>query len=64
MNPQTLQLILAFLPLAEKLVFSIGGKMIEVNTADLTDPAEIKKALTAANAEGFPQLKFISSAGA
>lgn len=61
MNPATVQLIIALLPLAERLVFDVGGKLIEINTKDLTDPAEIQKALTAANTEGFPQLKFIAS---
>lgn len=63
MKPATVQLILALLPLAERLVFDIGGKLVEINTSDLTDPAEIIKALDAAKTEGFPQLKFISSAG-
>lgn len=62
MSPATLQLILALLPLAKRLVFDIGGKLIEINTADLTDPAQIAKALEAAQAEGFPHLKFISTA--
>lgn len=60
MNPATIQLILALLPVAQKLVFDIGGKLIEINTADLTDPAQIAKAIEAATAEGFPQLRFVS----
>ena len=61
MNPATMQLIIALLPLAERLVFDIGGKLIEINTKDLTDPVQITKALDAAKAEGFPQLKFVSA---
>ncbi len=64
MNPATIQLIIALLPLAERLVFDIGGKLVQINTKDLTDPAEIVKALEAAKAEGFPQLTFVSTAGA
>ncbi len=60
MNP-TVQLILALLPLAERLVFDIGGKLIEINTKDLTDPVQITKAIEAAKAEGFPELKFVST---
>lgn len=63
MNAATVKLILALLPLAKKLVFEIGGKLVEINTADLTDPAEIIKAIDAAKAEGFPVLKFVSTAG-
>lgn len=63
MNAATVQLILALLPLAGRLVFDIGGKLVEINTSDLTDPAAIEKALDAAKAEGFPQLRFVSSAG-
>jgi len=62
MDPATAQLILLGLTLAEKVIFSVGGKLIEVNTSDLTDPAKITKALEAARAEGFPALKFVSSA--
>jgi hypothetical protein len=64
MDPVTLQLIIALLPIAERLVFDVGGKLIEINTKDLTDPVAIAKALDAAKAEGFPQLKFVSAAGA
>ena len=58
MNPATVQLIIALLPLAEKLVFQIGGKLIELNTADLTKSEDIVKAFDLAKAEGFPQLTF------
>lgn len=58
MNPATIQLIVALLPIAEKLVFEIGGKLIELNTSDLTDPQAILGALADAKAEGFPVLTF------
>lgn len=62
MNEKTLQLILALLPVASKLIFEIGGRFVEINTAKLEDPAKIREALEAAKAEGFPELKFVSSA--
>lgn len=62
MDPAIAQLILLGLTLAEKVIFSVGGKLIEVNTSDLTDPEKITKALEAAREEGFPALKFVSSA--
>ena len=58
MNPATMQLIIALLPLAEKLVFQIGGKLIELNTADLTKTEDIVKAFETAKTEGFPVLTF------
>ncbi|MFH1027691.1 MAG: hypothetical protein V1791_06790 [Pseudomonadota bacterium] len=62
MNPATLQLILALLPVATRLIFEVGGKLVEINTSELNDPAKIQEALAAAQSEGFPQLKFVSSA--
>jgi len=58
MNQATMQLIVALLPLAEKLVFQIGGKLIELNTADLTKTEDIVKAFDLAKSEGFPVLTF------
>jgi len=62
MDPATAQLILIGLTLAEKIIFSVGGKLFEVNTADFTDSAKIVKALEDARADGFPDMKFVSSA--
>lgn len=62
MNADTAKLILALLPVATRLIFEVGGKLIEINTSELNDPAKIQEALTAAQTEGFPQLKFVSSA--
>lgn len=62
MDPATAQLIILGLTLAEKVVFRIGGKLVEINTTDMTDPAVIQKAFAAAKTEGFPELKFISAA--
>ena len=58
MNAATIQLIIALLPLAEKLVFQIGGKIVELNTAELTDPAVIVTAFEDAKKAGFPALSF------
>ncbi|MRR33170.1 hypothetical protein EG829_00520 [bacterium] len=62
MNETTLRLILALLPVASKLIFEVGGRFIEINTSKLEDPAKIREALEAAKAEGFPELRFVSSA--
>ena len=63
MDPATAQLILLGIALAEKIVFTVGGKIIEVNATNLTDPKAIGQALAAASAEGFPQFEFKSTAG-
>jgi hypothetical protein len=52
------QLIIAFLPVAEDIAFNIGGKIIKINTATLTDQASIVAAFKAAADEGFPVLTF------
>lgn len=58
MNPATIQLIIALLPVAEKLIFQVGGKLVELNTADLTKSEDIVAAFEAAKTEGFPVLTF------
>lgn len=58
MDAITLQLIIALLPVAEKIVFTIGGQLVALNTSTLTDPAAIKSALLQATSDGFPQLEF------
>lgn len=59
-SDQTVQLIIALLPVAERIVLDLGGKLVEICTKDLTDPAEIRASLEQARAEGFPELKFVS----
>lgn len=61
MNEATIRLILALLPVASRLIFDVGGKLIEINTAELSDPTKIRAALESARAEGFPQLRFVST---
>jgi len=62
MNEATVQLILGLLPVATRLIFEVGGKLVEINTSALDDPAKIRAALESAKAEGFPELKFVSAA--
>jgi hypothetical protein len=62
MDPLTAQLIILGITLAEKVAFTVGGKIVEINAANLTDPKAIAAALAAASAEGFPQFEFKSSA--
>jgi hypothetical protein len=54
-----MQLILALLPLAEELVFNIGGQIVKIATKDLNTPEAVTKALADAKASGFPQLSFV-----
>lgn len=60
MDPATAQLIIFGLTLAEKVVFQVGSKLIEINTSEFNDAGEIVKAFDAAKAEGFPSLQFVS----
>jgi len=59
MNPGVVQLILALLPMAEKLVFSIGGQLMELDTKNLTRE-DLVAALENSRSETWPELKFIS----
>ena len=59
MDPVTMQLILTLLPLAEKLVFSIGGKLYEMNVDSLTKE-DMLVALEASRSANWPDLKFVS----
>lgn len=54
-----LQLIIAMLPIVDKLIFEVGGKLIELNTGSLKTPEEVISALAQARSAGFPQLKFV-----
>jgi len=57
-SDQTINLIIALLPVAERIVLDLGGRLVEICTKDLTDPDEIRASLEQARAEGFPDLKF------
>jgi hypothetical protein len=62
LNAQTLQLILALLPVAEELVFNIGGNIVKIATTNLNTSEDVEKALADAKAAGFPQLSFARTA--
>jgi hypothetical protein len=59
MNAATMQLILALLPVAEHIIFSIGGQLVKIAVADLNTPEAIASALETAKTAGFPQLSFM-----
>ena len=56
----TVQLILALLPAAQKIVFSIGNQLVELDTKEVSKE-EVIAALEASRSENWPDLKFISS---
>jgi len=60
MNPATAQLIIALLPLAERLIFDLGGKLIELNTKDITSTDELIRTIEESKSHTWPKLKFIS----
>jgi len=60
MNAATMQLILALLPMAENLIFNIGGQMVKIATSDLNSQEAVTKALDDAKAAGFPVLSFVT----
>jgi|GEM_PF-2869065 len=62
MNEQTVALILGLLPIAEKLIFEVGGKLIELNTAGLT-AEDLAAALEKSKSGSWPELKFHSTQG-
>ena len=59
MNQATVALILGLLPVAEKLVFEVGGKLIELNTENLT-AEDLKAAIEQSKSATWPQLQFVS----
>ena len=59
MSAATISLILALIPIAEKLIFSVGGKLFELDTTGVTKE-ELMKALSESRSENWPDLKFIS----
>ena len=61
MDAATLQLILTLLPVAEKLAFNIGGKIIEMDTTKIESKEQLLAMLENMKSEPFPELKFIST---
>ena len=59
MNAQTVSMIISLIPVAEKLIFEVGGKLIELDTSNITSEDMIK-AITENKSESWPKLKFLS----
>ncbi|MGE4406059.1 hypothetical protein [Pseudomonas sp.] len=59
MNQATVALILGLIPVAEKLIFEVGGKLIELNTENLTRE-DMLQAIEASKSGNWPALKFQS----
>lgn len=60
MNPATIQLILALIPLAEKLVFNIGGALVSLDTSEIKTKEDVIKLLEESKSQSWPELTFIS----
>lgn len=61
MNEATIALIISLIPVAEKLVFEVGGKLIELDTANVTKE-DMLKALEKSKSQNWPVLSFTSPA--
>ena len=59
MNSQTVSLILGLIPLAERMIFEVGGKLISLNTKGLTHQ-DLIAAIEASKSDTWPELKFES----
>ena len=59
MNPATVQLILSLIPVAEKLIFQVGGQMMELDTANIT-AEDMVKAIEESKSSNWPKLQFVS----
>lgn len=57
MNEATVALILGLLPVAERLIFDVGGRLIELNTSDLSRE-DLVKALGQSKGTNWPVLQF------
>ena len=54
----TANMILTLLPIAEKVIFSVGGKLIEMNTEGIKSKDDLIKAIEASKSDKWPVLKF------
>lgn len=59
MKQPTVALILGLIPVAEKLIFEVGGRLIELDTRNLTRD-DLVQAIEASKSENWPALKFQS----
>ena len=53
-----IQGILTLLPLAEKIVFSIGGRLVALNTKKITSSDDVIKMLEESKSAGWPEFTF------
>lgn len=59
MTQSTVALILGLIPVADKLIFEVGSRLIELDTRDLSRD-DLVKAIAASKSENWPALKFQS----
>ncbi len=55
-----LDVLMVALPLADKLIFDIGGKLFELNTAEIKSADDVIKIINESKSGSWPGLKFIS----
>lgn len=58
---KTAELIVALAPVASRLIIDLGGRLIAINTADLTREALIE-AIEKSKGASWPDLRFVSTA--
>lgn len=59
MKSQTISMIISLIPIAEKLIFEVGGRLIELDSSNITS-ADMVKAITDNKSDNWPKLKFSS----
>ena len=57
MNEKTVSLIISLLPIAEKLIFEVGGKLIELNVSKVNSE-DVVKAIEESKSASWPKLTF------
>jgi hypothetical protein len=57
----TAEIVIALAPVASRLIIDLGGRLIEINTADLTRE-DLVAALEKSKGASWPDLKFLSTA--
>lgn len=57
MPAATIATILSLIPVAERLIFDVGGKLIELNTADIS-AKDLIQALEGSKSATWPILSF------
>lgn len=59
MKAQTVSMIISLIPIAEKLIFEVGGRLIELDISKITSEDMIK-AIEDNKSGNWPKLKFSS----